>query len=49
MSKQLAATVDLILWTVFALALVFLFSGDPDIWDKWHAHAMEQGCQSRVE
>lgn len=28
-------------WLVLALAIVFLFKGEPDLWDKMHAAAME--------
>jgi hypothetical protein len=37
------STEDLTLW-VFVLALVFLFSGTPDVWDRLHAAAMGVGC-----
>jgi hypothetical protein len=26
------------------VALVFVFHGEPDVWDKWHAKAMETSC-----
>lgn len=30
---------------VSVLALVFLFQGDPDVWDKWHDRAMNTECK----
>ena len=29
-----------IAWFIFALVVVFLFYGDPDVWDKLHERAM---------
>lgn len=29
---------------VVVLALVFLFQGDPDVWDRMHNAAMSAGC-----
>jgi hypothetical protein len=34
---------DVRLISVF-LALMFLFSGDPDVWDRLHDAAMQVGC-----
>jgi hypothetical protein len=42
--KILGETVASVLGIAVWLALFFVFWGDPDVWDKWHAHAMEQGC-----
>jgi hypothetical protein len=26
------------------LAVIFIFQGDPDLWDKWHDQAMGKPC-----
>lgn len=36
---------ELIVLVGFVLAIMFVFGGEPDLWDKWHADAMEQGCE----
>ena len=36
---------DLRFW-LFALAMIFLFYGEPDVWDKLHAYVMSiEGCR----
>lgn len=35
---------DTLATVVVILGLVFLFKGEPDVWDKWHAEAMGK-CQ----
>lgn len=42
--KSLVNTLDLILFVVFVAGLIFLFEGDPDVWDVLHAAAMH-GCK----
>jgi len=42
--RQIVEILELILLVAFVCALAFIFEGDPDLWDKWHAHAMDQGC-----
>lgn len=38
--KSLFETVEMILLILLVLGLVFLFTGEPDLWDKLHAAAM---------
>lgn len=34
-----------VLWFATVLALFFIFTGEPDLWDKWHNQAMgKAGC-----
>ena len=42
--KSFVETFEWIIVFCFMAALCFVFDGDPDLWDKWHTHAMEQGC-----
>lgn len=28
------------MWLLVIFGLVFVFQGEPDLWDKWHAEAM---------
>lgn len=35
---------ELMLIIVIISALAFVFQGEPDIWDKWHAAAMGTSC-----
>jgi hypothetical protein len=41
--KELAETISLALLVCLVLGLFFLFSGSPDVWDKWHDRAMQAG------
>jgi hypothetical protein len=38
--KSLLETISTILFFVFCLALMFVFHGEPNVWDKWHQAAM---------
>jgi hypothetical protein len=38
--KALGETVSLLLMWSFVGFLIFVFTGKPDLWDKWHAQAM---------
>jgi hypothetical protein len=38
--KAIGDVVAQILVWLFVAALVFVFQGSPDLWDKWHAAAM---------
>lgn len=40
-------TIELILIFCFIASVCFVFSGEPDLWDKWHAQAI--GEQTQVE
>ena len=31
-----------LLWLVAVLVLFFIFTGEPDLWDKWHSWAMSK-------
>jgi len=31
----------------FVLFLVFIFVGEPDLWDKWHEQAIKQSCEAK--
>jgi hypothetical protein len=33
-------TLSVIALVATALALTFIFEGEPDLWDKWHEQAM---------
>jgi hypothetical protein len=44
--KELAQAIGSILWMLLILALVFLFYGEPDLWDRWHALAMGSECSA---
>jgi len=37
-----------IFWT-FVLALIFVFQGEPDLWDRWHAKAMGTDCRKEQQ
>jgi hypothetical protein len=39
----------LVVELAFVFALIFVFEGDPDLWDKWHAQAMgDYTCKTEV-
>jgi len=39
--------VSTILGWVFIMFLFFIFTGEPDLWDKWHDQAMKQSCEAQ--
>lgn len=43
--KELGQAIGSILWILLILALVFVFYGEPDVWDKWHTMAMGAECR----
>lgn len=38
--RELYEGLAMILLTTFIMALVFIFTGTPDLWDVWHNAAM---------
>lgn len=45
--KALLAMIEWILFMSFIFALLFLFDGEPDLWDKFRSQAMGQSCTSQ--
>jgi len=43
--KELLETVSGILFFASLLALLFIFDGTPDLWDKWHEKVMSESCK----
>lgn len=41
--KQIMKGEDIAFW-LFLLAMIFLFEGTPDVWDRLHAAALGIGC-----
>lgn len=42
-------TIGLVTFIGFILLLFFVFSGEPDLWDKWHAAAMRAAEPAKLE
>lgn len=42
--RDVASILELILLVLFVMALVFLFEGDPDVWDSLQERAMNTEC-----
>lgn len=40
MSKEPGESIGCLIWIIILFALAFLFSGEPDLWDKLHEKAM---------
>jgi hypothetical protein len=40
--KELAEMLSWVLFVCFILALFFVFSGEPDLWDVWRQRAMQE-------
>lgn len=45
--KHIGEAIASILSCLLILALLFVFDGEPDLWDKWHAMAMGTECKQR--
>lgn len=39
--NRLLGAIEFVLFWCFILALFFVFSGEPDLWDVWKERAME--------
>lgn len=46
--NELGVTISLIVLIAFFMALVFLFTGDPDLWDKLHDKAMQSSVCKQI-
>jgi hypothetical protein len=47
--KDIAELIGTILFIVLLFAMAFVFEGNPNLWDKWHAQAMGHSCPAQKE
>jgi len=47
--KDLLETLSLFALIAGVLGLFFIFSGEPDLWDKWHERAMAATACGQVK